>query len=188
MAYQNTRFGSSKSYILATAWDNSWINGRQLRVRHCSWRATKVCFPAHVCYLQPFNGHYPNGGRNAMVLAAASNTERFLYWICALVMISLSLQRCVKKSARYKTCWWMPSRIAEFSEHRWVRGLLAWNPPVRCRSMIDGTQATHVGLPNQKFLSIQTFGAMAGGSTGTPTVRGEASVHKTLYIHSVFFF
>lgn len=101
MAYQNTRFGSSKTYILPTAWDNSWINWRQLRVRHCSRPATKVRFPAHVCYLQPFNGHHPNGGRNAMVLAGASNTERFLYWICALVMISLSLQKCVKKSAGY---------------------------------------------------------------------------------------
>ena len=54
--------------------------------------------------------------------------------------------------------------------------------------MIDGTETTHVGLPNQKFLSIQTFGAMAGGSTGTPAVRGEASVYKTLYIYSIFSF
>lgn len=60
----------------------------------------------------------------------------------------------------------MPWRIAKLSEHRWVRGLLAWNPPVRCRSMIDGTETTHVGLPNQSLLillSIRRFRAIAGG-------------------------
>ena len=155
--------------IVPTAWDNSWINWSQLRVRNCSWRATKVCFSVHVCYLQPFNGHRPNSGRNAMVLATASNTERFLYWICVLVMISLSLQKCVKNRPGIRHVGGCPhtSRnclnidgfedfllgIHLFNAHRWSMG-----------------RRPRTWIPNQKILSIQTFGAMAGGSAGTPAV------------------
>ena len=40
----------------------------------------KGVFSAHVCFVHSLNGHCPNGGRNAIVLATASKTEGFLYW------------------------------------------------------------------------------------------------------------
>ena len=58
----------------------------------------KGVFSAHVYFAQSLSGHYPNGGRNAMVLATTSKTEGFLYWTCALLMISLSLQNRRRKS------------------------------------------------------------------------------------------
>ena len=35
-------------------------------------------------------------------------TEEFLFWNCALLMISFPLRNCMKKSVRYFACWWMP--------------------------------------------------------------------------------
>ena len=39
------------SSLLSATWDNCWINGKQLRIWHCSWRATRVCSqPAFVLF------------------------------------------------------------------------------------------------------------------------------------------
>ena len=37
----------------------------------------KGVFSAQVCFVQSLDGHCPNGGRNAMVLATTSRTEDF---------------------------------------------------------------------------------------------------------------
>ena len=86
MAHHNTWFGSSKVYIINSV-------GKLLD----PWRAAsnstlqlacdKGVFSAHVYFAQSLSGHYPNGGRNAMVLATTSKTEGFLYWTCALPLV-----------------------------------------------------------------------------------------------------
>ena len=64
--------------------------------------------------------------------------------------------------------WKLALRIANLSEHRWVRRTLAWNPCVRYRSL--GRRPHTWDYQIQNFLSIQRCGAMAGGSEMPPSL------------------
>ena len=44
------------SALLSATWDNCWINGKQLRIWHCSWRATRVCSQPTFVLFRPWVG------------------------------------------------------------------------------------------------------------------------------------
>ena len=83
---------------LAKSW-NVYFNSVGKLVDH--WRTAsnstwqlacdKGVFSAQVCFVHSLNGHCPNDGQNATVLATTSKTEGFLYWICRLRMLFFSL-------------------------------------------------------------------------------------------------
>lgn len=136
----------------------------------------KGVFSPHVCCVQSLNGHRPNDGHNAMMLATISKTDAFLYWICALLMVSLFLQNHMRTSVTYWTCWWMPSaklivferwedqniNNAELTSSRtcitWPDGCgRFWNETVHTGGMIGAHADGSHGLDKENHLQVPSL-------------------------------
>lgn len=84
-------------HFVSLFWEGATCSntGGRLGIPRCSWRPS-------------LNGDCSHGRRNARLTATTSKME-FPYWICGLLMMSLHLHNCVKKSVRDRTRRRMPS-------------------------------------------------------------------------------
>lgn len=110
------------------------------------------------------------------MLATISKTDAFLYWICALLMVSLFLQNHMRTSVTYWTCWWMPSaklivferwedqniNNAELTSSRtcitWPDGCgRFWNETVHTGGMIGAHADGSHGLDKENHLQVPSL-------------------------------